>query len=726
MTTSLRKGDRVQVWSAGTYSWVVGEVTDVVEVPRDNLVVGAVQVSYMRNGQIAAKYIHPSLLSKQVKLIQDVAASPVLSPLAQVAEGLCKYGCGRNVQPGLTRTMKKYDTCCKTCAMTQGRGGHDEGRCGEGRMEAMALKRKVAGRSVREWLEKHLSNASDMDQHVKAMLALHGSAPLDQVSVHELLTARLLAPLGLSKVEASTVPQASLHRVSGNVSEDEFRALSLKQLHACKDAWFPAPLVAKQSTFVRHNRSQLNSTYSIGRKLGEGSFGVTFIAVHRASGQERICKKIHKKNAQMSLEDILGEIQSMASLDHPNIVKMFEYFDEPEYVTQIQEFNRGGELWDRLPGMSPKGKREFTESEIRTIMKQLLKALAFMHDEECELHPCFLHKDLKPQNLMFAEPEGTGSLTIKVIDFGLTEVFKKTPDAADKQECGGSAPWMAPEVVQQHYREKADIWSSGCILYNMIALDHPFPGSDLRQLLLGVLHNPPKPMGTTARNRVGPQCHNLLELMLTKDPNSRPSASECLRHAWFQDATERPPTLSVGVVQALSAFVSCSTVRRALFYLMAYQCSLPANNELRKIYTHFDGKNRGLLDVEDLKHVLLESGLPMLYTERIVSSLDTDGSGSVEWTEFTSGCQCLAMYREKLCIDLVFSFIDTDQDGYITKNDVIAAFLPEGPDLAVWQKNLDAEWGQMAGGHSRCDVEHFAAFMGSEMHIIPTDSLVAR
>ena len=63
----------------------------------------------------------------------------------------------------------------------------------------------------------------------------------------------------------------------------------------------------------------------------------------------------------------------MASLDHPNIVKMFEYFDEPEYVTQIQEFNRGGELWDRLPGMSPKGKREFSESEIRIVGPRSLR-----------------------------------------------------------------------------------------------------------------------------------------------------------------------------------------------------------------------------------------------------------------------------------------------------------------------------------------------------------------
>merc|ERR1719220_791602 len=108
-------------------------------------------------------------------------------------------------------------------------------------------------------------------------------------------------------------------------------------------------------------------------------------------------------------------------------------------------------------------------------MKQTLRALAFMHDQH------FIHRDLKPQNIML---EDRDSSSIKIIDFGLAELFQE--DQKTTHTFGGTFLYMAPETFHMNITKKTDIWSAGVILYNLITGDYPFlatwplpPGKDL-------------------------------------------------------------------------------------------------------------------------------------------------------------------------------------------------------------------------------------------------------
>merc|ERR1719191_2114111 len=97
------------------------------------------------------------------------------------------------------------------------------------------------------------------------------------------------------------------------------------------------------SAFVKQNRRRLEDVYEVGAKLGQGSFGTVYAVVHKISREKRVCKKIGKGDADMTIEEILSEIRSMAMLDHPGVIKIYEYFDDDELVSQIMEPCNGGE-----------------------------------------------------------------------------------------------------------------------------------------------------------------------------------------------------------------------------------------------------------------------------------------------------------------------------------------------------------------------------------------------
>jgi Ca2+-binding EF-hand superfamily protein len=365
---------------------------------------------------------------------------------------------------------------------------------------------------------------------------------------------------------------------------------------------------------------------------------------------------------------ILQEIHNMAMLDHPNVVKVFEYFDDDCYLSQIIEPCNGGELKARVEAMHKRGDSPYTEAFVRDVMKQTMRALAFMHTNR------FAHKDLKPENIMMVDK---GSSSIKIIDFGLAELFN--PQSDHSMMIGGTLLFMPPEVfLTSQMTFKCDIWSAGVVLYNLITGTYPYMGE----------WPPPKGKDTafweeeTAERiishpmakheklaQASRECQNLLLHILEKDPSCRPDATQCLECTWFQ-RHDTMPTLSVGVVQCIEAYARMSELKKAIFLLMAHQSAVPALNELREIFTHFDVGNRGVLTAQDLRLVLATVGMPSLTSERVVHALDRDASGVIGWTEFLSAALCVSICRNEKLVESAFMTFDTDRDGKITVGDL--------------------------------------------------------
>jgi len=602
---------------------------------------------------------------------------------------LCKNGCGRAVQPGLTRGLRPYDTCCKRCAQRPGKDEHDENCAGRRLVCKKVSEHTEASLSLKAMLESMLRDQRRLQVHVNGVFARvsGGSDTLSKLQVGHGLQA-LVEPFGikLDIVDHYLTEMCSKYGdSSGQVSLDAFLTMCRAVLQDRHRLWFPEVLPVKTTTFVKQNERPLEEVYKMGTKLGEGSFGIVYRVEHRISGEQRVCKKIAKRKSDMTSEQILQEIGNMAMLDHPNVIKVYEYFDDSEYVSQIMEICNGGELQDKVDVLRKTGKCPYDEAFMCDVMKQTLRALAFMHTIP------FLHKDLKPQNIMMVEKECS---SIKVIDFGLAELFNKEQKYA--AFVGGTLLYMAPEVFRQKMTVKVDVWSAGVILYNMCTGDFPFiaqwpppPGRDeawWQEATIKKISNEEMKEHPRLRN-VSPVCRDLLMKMLEKDDSRRPYAAQCLEHPWFRGAGEVPPTLSVGVTQCVEAYARMSELKKAVFLLIAHQCEVQALLELRALFTHFDTQNRGSLSTMDLRQVLASSGMGPLTAERVIHALDRNADQHVSWTEFTAAAICVSVCRNQRVVDAAFATFDTDQDNKISADDV-EHVLAEGDGREVWRRRL--------------------------------------
>lgn len=148
-------------------------------------------------------------------------------------------------------------------------------------------------------------------------------------------------------------------------------------------------------------------------------------------------------------------------LDHPNIVKLYEIYQDQKNIYLITEYLEGGEVFDLILKT-----KHFNENIAAKIMKQLLSAVAYCHNKQ------IVHRDLKPENLLLVKPD---SFDIKVIDFGLSRTFTPEKNMYSKM---GTPFYIAPEVLKKKYNEKCDIWSCGVILYILLCGNPPFNGKN--------------------------------------------------------------------------------------------------------------------------------------------------------------------------------------------------------------------------------------------------------
>lgn len=753
----FRPGEKVQVWSNTKGTWMDGVVQQVFVVPTlaEGFSVAAGTVKVVSGAGV--KWVAPESIATMLRKVVHVAPAvnpaaemplpevaaerapfavhiqaPLPTPFAapgqeprqeprqehrETAQPPCKNGCGRAVQPGLTRGLKAYDTCCKSCAQKPGSGEHDE-NCGgrglsKGSMasgERRAVSEAAARICVRTAIKALLEDQKLLEQQASVafdtVAGVESGKWLTGKQVFNAFAQLLSSIAGLS---SSDVPEHELARLfkslgvsqESPVTPSKFVDLCEIGLKAKQREWFPEVLPACTRNFVKQNKRSLEAVYTMGEKLGEGSFGVVFRVTHKISGEQRVCKKIEKSSSAMTNEQILAEIGNMALLDHPNVIKVYEYFDSPSYVAQIMEPCNGGELQEKVDVLRNTGKAPYDEAFIRDVMKQTLRALAFMHKMR------FMHKDLKPQNIMLVDK---GSSSVKIIDFGLAELFN--PNQEFSSAVGGTLLYMAPEVFKKQMTVKCDVWSTGVILFNLLTGDYPFlaqwpppPGKDQNwwQAETTTKIQNEEPRKHAALAKFSPQCIDLMMRMLQKDHQRRPDATQCLEHPWFSTVTEEAPVLSQGLVQCVEAYARMSELKKSVFLLIAHQCVVEALPALRAIFTHFDERNQGSLSSLDLKNLLIRSGLGSLQAERVIHSLDRNADGSITWTEFTAAVICVKACRDLRLVDAAFATFDVDQDGKIVPSDVEAIMVNEedAAGASAWKARLPALFQDFFQGESR-------------------------
>ena len=171
-----------------------------------------------------------------------------------------------------------------------------------------------------------------------------------------------------------------------------------------------------KSIFVGKSHQKLNECYTVIKEIGSGSYGRVYKVKNKTTGDIRACKQLTKGKIA-NAEKFKLEIDLLIQMDHPNIIKLYEVFEDQRYVYLIMEECVGGELFERII-QKIQAKKLFSEREAAHIFEQLMSAVSYCHGQN------ICHRDLKPENLLMLNTKDDSPL--KVIDFGLSKIFHKT------------------------------------------------------------------------------------------------------------------------------------------------------------------------------------------------------------------------------------------------------------------------------------------------------------
>ena len=278
------------------------------------------------------------------------------------------------------------------------------------------------------------------------------------------------------------------------------------------------------SILVASNIPSHVGPYRFVNHLGSGSFAQVYGAVHDETGDEVAVKAIaaRKLNAKLR-ENLECEIRILKDFQHPNIVRLYgiDKTSSTEHIFLVMEFCDGGDLHQFLQGHGC-----LSESVTQVFMIDLSRGLQFMWSKQ------YIHRDLKPQNLLLKTTSATSLPTLKIADFGFARHLE---EASMAETTCGSPLYMAPEILRlEKYNANADLWSVGAIMFEMLTKRTPFTGTGRRSLLANIenssLDYPPD-------ITISADAKNLMKGLLKVKPTERLSFEEFLSAPFLN-----PPT----------------------------------------------------------------------------------------------------------------------------------------------------------------------------------------
>ena len=167
---------------------------------------------------------------------------------------------------------------------------------------------------------------------------------------------------------------------------------------------------------------KLQNDYQIKEFLGKGGYGIVQKVIHILTGDTRAMKSISREALSDSIEEdkLFKEVEILKKLEHPNILKIYEFYYDSKNYYIITEYCKGGELFDKINEMGI-----FSEKLAASIIKQVLQAVAYCHSNG------IVHRDLKPENILI-ESSSKNDFSIKIIDFGASSTFKAKQKLTEK------------------------------------------------------------------------------------------------------------------------------------------------------------------------------------------------------------------------------------------------------------------------------------------------------
>ncbi|XP_010557652.1 PREDICTED: calcium-dependent protein kinase 28-like isoform X2 [Tarenaya hassleriana] len=408
--------------------------------------------------------------------------------------------------------------------------------------------------------------------------------------------------------------------------------------------------------------------YTIGKLLGHGQFGYTYVATDKANGDRVAVKRLDKSKMVLPIAvvDVKREVQILKALSgHENVVQFYNAFDDENYVYIVMELCEGGELLDRI--LAKKDSR-YSEKDAAVVVRQMLKVAA-----ECHLHG-LVHRDMKPENFLFKSAKANSPL--KATDFGLSDFIKPGKRFRD---IVGSAYYVAPEVLKRRSGPQSDVWSIGVITYILLCGRRPFWDRTEDGIFKEVLRNKPdfrrKPWPTISES-----AKDFVKKLLVKDPRTRLTAAQALSHPWVREGGNASEiSIDISVLNNLRQFVKYSRLKQFALRALASTLDEAEIADLRDQFDAIDVDKNGVISLEEMRQALAKD-LPWKLNDsrviEILQAIDSNTDGLVDFTEFVAAALHVHQLEEhdsekwQLRSRAAFEKFDLDKDGYITPEEL--------------------------------------------------------
>jgi len=439
------------------------------------------------------------------------------------------------------------------------------------------------------------------------------------------------------------------------------------------------------------NWGKITDFYKIGKALGAGAFGIVSKAAVKATNAVRAVKTIElpsgTRDSKKRLEYLKQEIRISKMMDHPNIIKLFEVFEDTKNAYMVLEFCSDGDLSQHLEN------GPLVEFDAAVVMHQILRGVNYMHQQRV------CHRDLKTDNMLLSvrrEPPSRQSSqaviskfanAIRISDFGLSCLLEEGHHL--KRNCG-TVSHKSPQVLACSYGLKCDEWSCGVMVYYMLSGEYPFPGGDEEAIEARIKAG--KFSWCEEWLQRSSEAMSFARQLLAPDEQSRAAARNALQHPWFEQQLPKrtPAALDKAAISGLRNFRKLNKFKKASLTVIV--CMLKEKNikNCRELFLYLDTDGDGVITLQELREALevstfhsqnSEEDTQAIFCDRKAaqllklhkrSSFQADGEvPPFTYTEFLAATFDGSKYITDAVCHAAFNCFDKDGSGQLEKAELL-------------------------------------------------------
>ena len=455
--------------------------------------------------------------------------------------------------------------------------------------------------------------------------------------------------------------------------------------------------------------------YSVERPLFESNTGSIWLAKHKLTQTLRTMKIINKKIVNEDSEMmILHQINVLKKIDHPNIVKIFEFYNEKDKLYIVQEHGQGGQLMAYIIDNSP-----LDEFNSAYIVFQILCAIYYGHNSN------IFHLDLKPDNIIIDYISNNGLVHIKIMDFGSTQIVEKEITKKSENIPLSSLYFTSPEGLDSQFSNKSDLWSVGIILYLLLSARVPFMG-DQEDIIKEDIQSGVYDIREYPWDKISKEAKDLIKKLLDLDPESRITPKGALSHCWFEKLKLKENTILIddNVIQLqlenLQNYGYKMSLQDAvLSFLVHNSLHLVQMRDSCQMFYLFDINNDGVITHDEIydtliKVIKLNEEESNKLAEEIMDRVDIKKVGYIEFEQFIKA----SVDKDKLLgediLRYAFHYFDKDKSGNITAEELKLAFFGDRGSSKDDQEMIENMMKEVdEDGNGEIDFNEFVKIMRS-------------